>query len=84
MIKIMEYMCFRKADRPIPYHRERIFSAGDAAISFKDNDVVQFAEAILALLDDPDRRERMGEHRAGADREAIELADPEEEPGGGL
>jgi glycosyltransferase involved in cell wall biosynthesis len=60
MIKIMEYMALKK---PIVQFSttEGEFSAGDAAISIKDNDIVQFAEAILALLEDPARRTRMGE-----------------------
>jgi glycosyltransferase involved in cell wall biosynthesis len=60
MIKIMEYMALRK---PIIqfWTTEGEFSAGDAAISIKNNDIAQFAEAILALLEDPDRRARMGE-----------------------
>jgi glycosyltransferase involved in cell wall biosynthesis len=65
MIKVMEYMCFGKA---IVQFRtiESEYSAGDAAIHVPDNDVFQFAEAILALLDDPARRERMG--RIGRER----------------
>jgi len=60
MIKIMEYMALKK---PIVQFSttEGEFSAGDAAISVKDNDIVQFAEAVLALLEDPVRRTRMGE-----------------------
>jgi glycosyltransferase involved in cell wall biosynthesis len=65
MIKIMEYMCFRK---PIVQFRtaESEFSAGDAAIHIGDNDVPRFADAILALLGDPVRRETMG--RIGRER----------------
>jgi glycosyltransferase involved in cell wall biosynthesis len=60
MIKIMEYMSFRK---PIVQFRtvESEFTAGEAAVSIGSNDVIQFADAILALLDDPVRREKMGE-----------------------
>lgn len=67
MIKIMEYMALKK---PIVQFSttEGEFSAGNAAISVKDNDIVSFAEAILALLEDPARRNRMGE----AGRERIE------------
>lgn len=67
MIKIMEYMALKK---PIVQFSttEGEFSAGDAAISVKDNDIVQFADAILALLEDPARRNTMGE----AGRERVE------------
>ena len=60
MIKIMEYMALKK---PIVqfYTTEGEFSAGDAAISIRDNDIVQFGDAILALLGDPARRARMGD-----------------------
>jgi glycosyltransferase involved in cell wall biosynthesis len=73
MIKIMEYMALKK---PIVqfYTQEGEFTAGDAAISIKDNDIVQFGEAILALLGDPDRRVRMGE--LGRDRIERQLSWP--------
>jgi glycosyltransferase involved in cell wall biosynthesis len=60
MIKIMEYMALKK---PIVqfYTTEGEFTAGAAAISIKDNDIAQFGDAILALLEDPGRRARMGE-----------------------
>ena len=59
MIKIMEYMCFGK---PIVqfYTAESTYTAGNAAINIKNNDAIEFADEILALLDDPSRRERMG------------------------
>jgi glycosyltransferase involved in cell wall biosynthesis len=60
MIKIMEYMSFRKPI--VQFHTvESEFTAGEAAISIRNNDVIQFADAILALLDDPVRRKKMGE-----------------------
>lgn len=59
MIKIMEYMTFAK---PIVQFRTREgeFSAGLSAVNIPGNDVTLFSEAILALLDDPERRRRMG------------------------
>ncbi len=83
MIKIMEYMCFRK---PIVQFRttESEYSAGDAAIHIRNNDVPQFADAILALLGDPVPQGKDGPDRERKGREAVELGDPEEEPGDGL
>jgi glycosyltransferase involved in cell wall biosynthesis len=60
MNKIVEYMAM---GRPIVSFdlAESRFSAGDAAIYVRNNDEMAFAEAIDALLSDPDRRRRMGE-----------------------
>jgi glycosyltransferase involved in cell wall biosynthesis len=60
MNKIMEYMAFR---RPVVQFdlTEGRFSAGDASLYAQKNDAVDFAEKILELLDDPDRRRRMGD-----------------------
>lgn len=59
MIKIMEYMSFRKPI--VQFHTvESEFTAGEAAVSIRINDVISFAEGILALLADPARRARMG------------------------
>lgn len=73
MIKIMEYMALK---RPIVQFSttEGEFSAGDAAVSVRENDIVQFAASILALLGDPARRKRMGE--AGRERVEKELSWP--------
>jgi glycosyltransferase involved in cell wall biosynthesis len=60
MIKIMEYMSFRKPI--VQFHTvESEYTAGEAAVSITSNDVIPFADAILALLDDPVRRDKMGE-----------------------
>jgi glycosyltransferase involved in cell wall biosynthesis len=60
MMKVMEYMAFRK---PIVQFLtvEGEITAGGAAIYIRENDTVQFADAILKLLDDPARRAKMGE-----------------------
>jgi Glycosyl transferases group 1 len=65
MVKTMEYMAF---ELPVVAFdlKETRFSAGDAAVYVKPNDVEEFAAAIAALLDDPDRRAAMG--RAGRRR----------------
>lgn len=59
MNKILEYMAF---SRPIVQFdvTEGRYSAGDASLYAKPNDVVDFAEKIAALLADPDRRAEMG------------------------
>jgi len=41
----------------LPEHR---FTAQEAAVYVSDNDEKQFAREIAALMDDPERRQRMG------------------------
>jgi len=59
MIKIMEYMVFGK---PIVQFNttEGKVTAGDAAHYVKENSVKDFADAIIELLDDKNRRMEMG------------------------
>ncbi len=59
MIKIMEYMALGK---PIVQFnlKEGKFSAGEASLYAKDNNINEFAEKILWLLEKPDKREEMG------------------------
>jgi glycosyltransferase involved in cell wall biosynthesis len=59
MVKIMDYMTFGK---PIVqfYTKEGEITAGNAADYIHNNDVVEFAEAIVRLLNDKTKRERMG------------------------
>jgi glycosyltransferase involved in cell wall biosynthesis len=61
MNKILEYMVFSK---PIVTFdlKETRYSAQDAAIYVKPNNVKEFARAIDILLDDPIRRKYMGEY----------------------
>lgn len=65
MNKIMEYMTLMK---PIVQFdlKEGRASAGGASLYARQNDPVDFAEKIAALLDDPAARERMG--RIGRER----------------
>jgi glycosyltransferase involved in cell wall biosynthesis len=60
MNKIMEYMALGK---PIVQFelREGRFSARDASLYARPNDARDFADKIVTLLDDPERRRRMGE-----------------------
>jgi glycosyltransferase involved in cell wall biosynthesis len=71
MNKIMEYMALAK---PIVQFEltEGRFSARDASLYAKPNDAHDFARKIVTLLDDPVRRERMGQF--GRDRVERQLA----------
>ena len=59
-IKTMEYMALRK---PTVCFRttENEITAGDSAVYADDNDIADFAMAILRLMDDPRQRQQMGE-----------------------
>jgi glycosyltransferase involved in cell wall biosynthesis len=59
MIKIAEYMAM---ERPVVCFDlgESRFTAGDAALYAKPNDEQSFADCIDRLLNDPERRARMG------------------------
>jgi glycosyltransferase involved in cell wall biosynthesis len=59
MIKMMEYMAVGK---PIVAFdlREHRYSAQDAALYVEPNNERKFAKAIAELMDDPERRQRMG------------------------
>lgn len=61
MNKVLEYMACAK---PVVCYdlREHRYSAGDGAVYARPDDVGDLAAAIVALLDDPDRRARMGEY----------------------
>ena len=59
MNKTMEYMAFGLPVVAFDLRETRV-SAGDAAVYVQPNDERQYAEAIVALLDDEPRRSRMG------------------------
>jgi len=59
MNKTMEYMVFGLPVVAFDLRETRV-SAGDAAVYVQPNDEQQYAEAIVALLDDAPRRELMG------------------------
>ena len=77
MNKIMEYMALGK---PIVQFEltEGRFSALEASTYAKPNDALDLARHIVALLDDPDKRQQMG--RFGRRRVENELAWPYEAP----
>lgn len=77
MNKIMEYMALGKPIVQFDLTEGR-FSAGEASLYARPNDAVDMAEKILELLDDPERRERMGS--LGRHRVENELAWPYEVP----
>ena len=59
MIKIMDYMVFGK--RIVQYYTiEGEFTAGDGALYVEKNDEVEFAETLLHLLSNKQKREQMG------------------------
>ncbi|MFD7551995.1 glycosyltransferase family 4 protein [Streptomyces sp. NPDC059578] len=71
MNKVLEYMAM---GRPIVSFdlREARVSAGEAAVYAPANDEAAFAELIAQLLDDPEKRARMG--KTGQERISGELA----------
>ena len=71
MNKTMEYMSF---GLPVVAFdlRETRTSAGDAAVYVKPNEVYDYAEAIVGLMDDEPTRTRLGQ--LGRDRVERELA----------
>jgi glycosyltransferase involved in cell wall biosynthesis len=60
MQKTMEFMAMRKPTVAFDLKEAR-YSAQDAAVYVPNNDWRAFGEAIVALLDDPARRDAMGE-----------------------
>jgi glycosyltransferase involved in cell wall biosynthesis len=71
MNKIMEYMAFGKPIVQFDVTEGR-FSAQDSSLYAKANDPVDFAEQILELIDEPDKRAAMGDF--GKQRLYAELA----------
>jgi glycosyltransferase involved in cell wall biosynthesis len=73
MNKTMEYMSFELPVVAFDLKETRV-SAGSAAVYARPNDVEDFASAIVALLDDPERRTALG--RIGRERVEQHLAWP--------
>jgi len=76
MVKMMEYMALGKpiVAFDLPEHR---VTAQDAAVYARPNDELDFAQQIASLMDDPQRRKKMGEK--GRKRVEKELAWPHQE-----
>jgi glycosyltransferase involved in cell wall biosynthesis len=70
MNKIMEYMALAKPIVQFDLTEGR-FSAGDASLYAKWNDEIDMAKKIVSLLDDPEKRKKMGDF--GRKRVAEEL-----------
>jgi glycosyltransferase involved in cell wall biosynthesis len=77
MNKIMEYMALGKPIVQFDLTEGRV-SAGAASLYAEKGNVVDFADKVLALIDDPVRREIMGQY--GRRRVEEELAWPHEIP----
>ena len=58
-IKVMEYMALGKPVVSFDLKETRI-SAGEAALYVTPNDEIEFARAIVQLMDDPAKRSQMG------------------------
>jgi glycosyltransferase involved in cell wall biosynthesis len=71
MNKSMEYMAFELPVVAFDLRETRV-STGDAAVYVKPNDIHEYAEAIVRLLDDEDERARLG--KLGRARVEQELA----------
>ena len=71
MNKSMEYMAFELPLVAFDLRETRV-SAGDAAVYVKPNDVRDYAEAIVGLIDDEEKRARLG--KLGRARVEQELA----------
>jgi glycosyltransferase involved in cell wall biosynthesis len=77
MNKIMEYMALGKPIVQFDVIEGR-YSARDASLYAKSNDPTDFGDRILELIDDPERRDRMGDF--GRRRVETELAWEHEKP----
>ena len=77
MVKTMEYMALARAVVAFDLPETRI-SAGPAAVYARPNDEAALARAVAALLDDPRRRQALGE--AGRRRVEDELSWPHSVP----
>lgn len=75
-VKMMEYMALEKpiVAFDLPEHR---VTAQDAAVYARPNDELDFAQQIADLMDDLERRKKMGER--GRERIQKELAWPHQE-----
>lgn len=59
-IKIAEYMAMSKPIVSFELTEQR-YTAQEAAVYVQNNDVAEYGDKIIELVDDPERRERMGQ-----------------------
>lgn len=59
-IKIAEYMAMRQPIVAFGLTETR-YTAGEAAVYVDSNDTAEFGDKIIEIIDDPDRRKKMGE-----------------------
>lgn len=76
IIKLMEYMAFEKPIVAFDLPEHRVTAQG-AALYAQPNDELDFARQMASLMDDPERRNKMG--RLGRKRIESELAWPHQE-----
>ena len=79
MNKTMEYMAFELPVVAFDLRETRV-SAGDAAVYVKPNDVHEYAEAIVGLMDDEPERSPAGQARPGPGRAGTRLEPPASAP----
>lgn len=70
MNKMMEYMALGKPVVSFDLAEAR-FSAQDAATYAKPNDVLDFAQKVTSLMDDKEKREKMGQYGQKRVRDAL-------------
>jgi glycosyltransferase involved in cell wall biosynthesis len=78
MNKTMEYMAFGLPVIAFDLKETRV-SAQDAAVYARPNDITEYAEAIVAMMDDPEARAQMG--KLGRERVEAELSWSHQAPG---
>jgi len=78
MNKTMEYMAFELPVVAFDLIETKV-SAQDAAVYVRPNDITEYAEAIVDMMDDPAARAQMG--KLGRERVESELAWPRQAPG---
>lgn len=69
-VKVLEYMVFGKPVVSFDLKETR-FTAEEAAVYVKPNDELEYARAVAELMDDPERRKKMGTYGQKRMREQL-------------